>query len=441
MARITSIIFLLLLILNSRICLASVPGQPEEVLAAPPAACAAPSTSNWPGLTLRNGDVTSAAILDEIDGYAKNANTTGGLGGQLVEVTSTADYDSHAGENPVQGSLRWIVERATRANTPIWITFSPVLGRSAVITLKSPLRLGSNVTVDGSCANVTIQGASDTGLLYVIDTHNVVIDRLRLTNNVSDLPGAVLGSTIRLGGNFDAVAILHNEISECGDKCIATTAGRGRPVPRQARVTVAFNYIHDHDKAILFGSYNCLDGDNCTVQEALQNAELRPGLFMTMEGNALIRTAQRNPRVFGRAMLHAFDNYIAFQPYVRPSGKTSAAYGIFVSNGARALIEHNRLVPLDAKKVEAIFTQGMPGTRVGEGDRPGEIRLEGGPQVPPDAIVGQNEPEAVPTPDYAYHAIPLELLPPDQALACVASRAGRNGASSWDDPVCAGPAD
>jgi pectate lyase len=259
---------------------------------------------------------------------------------------------------------------------------------------------------------------------------------VRLTNNISDLPQPVIGSTIRLGGAFDAVAILHDELSECGDKCIAVTSGIGDPVPAQARVTVAFNYIHDHDKTVLFGTYNCVDGDDCTVQEALRNAELGPGLFMTLEGNALIRDAQRNPRVFGRAMLHAFDNYIAFQPYIRPGGVASASYGILVSNGARALIEHNWLVPLDPKKLAAVFTAGTPGTEPPEGDRPGEIRFGGGPQVQANTIAAQSEPQQVLSPYYIYDAIPLETVSPAKALACVATRAGRNGAAYWSSPIC-----
>lgn len=436
MSKIAAAVFLLLLTLNIGTCRAATLSQPEQMMSAPPASCGAPGATSWPGLTLSGGYVTGAAILNEIDSYARSAGTTGGLGGRLMEVTTTADYNQDAGEKAITGLLRYIVQEAAHVNSAVWVTFSPVLGRSAVITLKAPLHIGSNVTIDGTCANVTIQGISDGALLEIENTHNILIDRIKLTNNLSDLPVADPGSAIRLGGTFDAVAILHNELSECGDKCIAVTSGAGDPVPAQARVTVAFNYIHDHDLTLLFGTYNCLDGDDCTVQEALNNAASGPALFMTLEGNALIRDAQRNPRVFGRAMLHAFDNYIAFQPYVRPSGVVSASYGILVSNGARALIEHNWLVPLNPKKLEAIFTQGTPGTSVPVGDRVGEIRLAGGLQGAANAIIAQSAPQEVLSPYYIYHAIPLETLPPSQALACIASRAGRNGAAAWSSSTC-----
>jgi pectate lyase len=423
---------------NMKTCPAFAASPAEQLLSAAPAQCSDPSASNWPGLTLKNGDVVGAAILDEIDGYAQSAGTTGGLGGELVEVTTTADYDSDAGEAPVQGSLRMIVEQADRANTPIWVTFSPALGRGATITLKRPLHLGNDVTIDGTCSDITIQGLSRIGLFYLIDRHNIIVDRLRFrkTNYVSGLPNAELGTAIRLGGAFDAIAILHNDLSECGDGCIDTTSGRGKQVPALSRVTIAFNYIHDHDKTMLFGTLNCADGDDCTTQEAAQNAALGPGLFMTMEGNALIRDAQRNPKVFGRVMLHCFNNYIAFQPHQRPQARPSASYGILVLNGGRALIEHNCFVPLNPGNQAVIFTAGTPGTRRAKGDWPGFIRLAGGPQAPVGAIVVQNDPANVSNPPYAYHPIALESLPPPQALACIASRAGRGGAASWDNPAC-----
>lgn len=389
------------------------------------------------GLSVKDGHVVTAALLGEIHGYARMAGVSGGLGGQLRTVTTDADYNK--GEPPIAGSLRAIMEQAIRANMPVWITFGPDLPRPTTITLKRPLHLGNNMTVDGSCADVTIESDPKTGLFYVIGRHNVVIDRLRFhkTNYVSGMPNASLGTAVRLGGAFDAVAVLHNDLSECGDGCIDTTSGKGKPVPDVARVTIAFNYLHDHDKTMLFGTYNCPAGDDCDAAAAAENARLGPGLFMTMEGNLLMRVAQRNPRVFGRAILHAFNNYIAFQPHARPGGGRSASYGIFVSNGARALVEHNRFVSLDSAKQLAIWTSGMPGAKKElSGDLPGFIRLAGRGQAGPEAIAAENVAGNVPAPPYTYDALPIEALLPDRALACVGSRAGRDGVAQWSDAAC-----
>lgn len=408
----------------------------EAVLGAP-SACGRDPAGAPLGLTVVNGTVTAASIINEIDGYAKLADTVGGLGGHLVLVTSTADYDTDKGETVIPGTLRQVVDRAGHSRVPTWIAFSSAIPSPSVIWLEKPLHIPSNTTIDGSCSDITIEGLPRTGLFYVQSSHNVIIDRLRFrkVNYVSGLPNAELGTALRLGGNFDGVAILHNELSECGDGCIDTTTGPGKPIPDIARVTVAFNYIHDHDKTMLFGTHPC----------AGQTGQCRPDfdcpaphLFMTLQGNAFLRDAQRNPRVYGCAELHAFDNYIAFQPHARPNAKPSASYGIFVSNGARALIEHNVFVPLDRSKNFAVWTAGLPGIKYTPEDHPGSIALAGGPQAPSWALTVEHDPAAVPAPGYSVAMIELENLPPAAALNCVSTRAGRNGGAVWPGDVCAG---
>src|SRR4051812_26414434 len=48
------------------------------------------------GLLVKDGHVVNAALLGEINGYARVAGVSGGLGGQLQTVTTDADYDKDA---------------------------------------------------------------------------------------------------------------------------------------------------------------------------------------------------------------------------------------------------------------------------------------------------------------------------------------------------------
>jgi pectate lyase len=191
--------------------------------------------------------VVAARVIDEIDGFAKTAHVTGGLGGELSVVSTVQDYDSSKGEAAITGSLRAALEFATREKIPLWIVFDPRLGPDAVIHVKRPFRLPDNITLDGTCSAVTFESPSNIGQVHIgqnyVGTQNVIVQRLafRKTGYVSTADEGDTESAIRLKGLFDKVAILHNELSKCGDGCLDITTSPGKPLPHAARITVAFN--------------------------------------------------------------------------------------------------------------------------------------------------------------------------------------------------------
>ena len=144
----------------------------ETLSSAKPIPCT-PASGQWAGLKVENGRVIAADILNEIGGYARDAGVTGGLGGELRVVTSDQDYDSRLGEKPIVGSLRAALGAGPAG--PHWIVFA--LKPGATISLKDTLRLPDNVTLDGSCSDVVLEGPSKLGLVYIFGKRNVVIAR------------------------------------------------------------------------------------------------------------------------------------------------------------------------------------------------------------------------------------------------------------------------
>jgi pectate lyase len=385
--------------------------------------CATPN--HWPGLTVQNGHVIGADMLKEIGGYAREAKVTGGLGGELHVVTSTLDYDPQAGEKPIAGSLR--AELSAGSNRPRWIVFA--LEPGAKIRLKSPLRLSDNVTLDGSCSDVTLEAISTIGLVYVFGQHNVVIARLafRHSDYVEGSRNETSQTCIRLNGLVDAVAIIHNDLSRCGDGTIDITTSPGKPVPELARITISYNRFSRHDKVMLFGTFTCgptgRDDEPCDSRELEHNRNSTPGLFLTLNSNLFYRTTQRHPRIFGRVMAHVVGNVIAF-----------TSYGTFVSNGARALVEDNIYLMTGRRDIpnRAVWTTTTPGALKMPWDVEGFIRASHNRTVG-QAIVNENHPGLVPDPGY-----PGPLMVPGfanlslpKAIACVAARAGTRGPPGW----------
>ena len=410
--------------------------------ARPTPMCAGANAKAWPELTLAEGRVVGADLLREIGGYAGAAHTTGGLGGRLVIVTTPADYNSDVGETPIPGSLRAAVDGARADGAPAWIVFDPALGPAARIEIKTTLRPPDNVTLDGTCADVTLESPDNNTILAYLDAvHNVIVARLAFhkTGYVPELHPDD-DSAIRVHGDVDRIAILHNDLSECGDGCIDITTSPRQPPPGRARITVAYNFIHDHDKVMLLGTFTCAgeDGDQCDRAYFDANRDAVPGFFLTLDGNLFLRTGQRHPRAYGRVSAHIVNNVEAFQALPRPGGRLGGTYGIFVSDDARALIEHNLFIPAPPqRKIPlAAWTVLSPAAMPMLGDVEGFIRLRANAVVS-GAIAAEDRPGLVPEPPYAFRTVPLADLPPKQALACVADRAGRAGAARWSDTLCA----
>lgn len=408
-----------------------------------PPTCPGADAASPAGLTVHDGIVTAADVIKEIGGYAGSAQTTGGLGGRLLVVTTTRDYDPEKHEPPIPGSLRAQLARAQGDKTPAWIVFDPALGPQARIELKRILRVPSDVTIDGSCADITLEAPDTTNTILVYISsgiQNVIITRLAM-RKIGYVPELNPDdeSALRINGDVDRIAVLHNDLYECGDGCIDITVSHNYPMPRAGRITVAYNFIHDHDKVMLFGTFDCpIGGDQCDREYFDRNRLLAPVLHLTLDGNLFLHTGQRHPRVWGRVTAHIVNNVIAFQGLRRPNGALGDAYGIFVSNAARALIEHNLFAAVAPRRnpTLAVWTVVTRGAEKMPGDVEGFVRLRQN-KVIGGAVAADDQPQEVPDPPYTFYALPLEELSFKNAIACLADRAGRTGALAWDARLCA----
>jgi len=399
-------------------------------------------TPSPPGLHLDGERVTDADILLEIQGYARVAHTTGGLGGLLRTVTTVAD--SAPGQPAIPGSLRAFVEEAGARRVAMWIVFDPALGPHLRIELKHTLRLPSNVTIDGTCNSVELEApsASRTILAYIASgTENVILTRLTFRKS-GYIPGSYEnGSAIRANGAFDRVAILHNDLSACGDGCIDITVSPGKPLPPPARVTVAHNLFHDHDEVMLFGTFTCRQNrglNQCDQEYFRANQDEPPVLFLTLHGNAFVRTGQRHPRVFGRVMAHITNNIIAFSAKRQRDGQIGSTYGVFVSNAARALVAGNVIGPLDERRGRpplAIWTVKTPGALRMPTDTEGFVKLYAN-VIWGGAIADEDRPAAVPEPPYRLDEVEPSVLPADDVIRCILERAGPTGTATWNSSRC-----
>jgi pectate lyase len=416
------------------------------------ATCRRTADTPWPGLMLNAGIVTGADVLAEIGGFAKSANTTGGLGGALKVVTTTADYLPFGKEPAIAGSLRAALEDLAKSKSPGWVVFSSDLGPKITITLKAPLRPTDTITIDGRCADVTLETTEKLGLIYIFGTRNIIVSNLafRKSDYVAGRPDDDVEGCIRLNGAFDAVAILHNDLERCSDGVIDSTISPKNPIPNAARVTVAFNFIRDHDKTMLFGTFGCVDGSETFAQgcqaPGIGSATPLPALYLTLEGNIFYRTGQRHPRVYGRVYAHLANNIIVFEQQKKGSRKDGAeqfgsGYGTFVSNGAQALIERNVYLALGRNaRPSAVWTTTSPGAEAMPEDVAGAIRLAGN-LANERALMADNAPETVADPIYrgGWTSPVVAGRSVAEAIACIAGRAGRGGIDHWSVKLCGAP--
>jgi pectate lyase len=210
------------------------------------------------------------ALLAQREGFG--AKTSGGAGGRVRHVTSSA--------NSGRGSLR----TALRGSGPVWIRFD----RNMKIHLRSGLVVGDNVTIDGRGHRVTLTGHGTDGLLLVHD-RNVIIENLVLHN---------FGNTARTAENDtpDAVHvddahrvwIDHCDLSMAGDKLISIDDGA-------SKITVSWNRFHDQEQTFQIG-------DQATGRATRKT-------WVTIDHNYFDATGYRNPLVmYGKA--HLYNNYV-----------------------------------------------------------------------------------------------------------------------------------
>ena len=147
--------------------------------------------------------------------------------------------------------------------------------------------------------------------------------------------------------------------------------------------------------------------------------------------------AVAGPRVWGQVTAHIVNNVVAFQPLGRPRGGLGNAYGVFVADGARALVEHNLFaaIPPRRKPPLAVWTVASPGAMRVPGSVEAFVRLREN-QVTDGAVATPSHPQDVPDPPYIYKTYALERLSLERAIECLSERSGRTGASDWSEKLC-----
>jgi pectate lyase len=287
-----------------------------RLFASPPAPCASD------GVTISSGRVVRAEIYDRMTGFARSAGTVGGLGRPRFLV-SRGDDPSGAAQ---KGSLRWAVAQAASTGGG-WIAFAPEL-RGATIALNSPLRLVSNVTLDGGCAMPRLVGTARGSLLYLRGSRNVVVTRLRLEQR----GGGSDGDCITVSHGADRLWLAFLRLRQCRDGLIDVTRDG---VPGPMRVTISNNRFSDHDKAMLVAG----------ARLPTACGALKSPIQLTVARNIFYETGQRHPRANGDAFVHLHDKVIALSPRSRADGTQSGAYGTLAAEGAQIVAERTLYIP------------------------------------------------------------------------------------------------
>jgi pectate lyase len=231
-----------------------------------------------------------SALLQQREGYG--AKATGGLGGQVIEVTS--DQDSGP------GTLRAALEHAKKG--PTWIRFASDL----TITLDKQLRVPSNTTVDGRGKHVTLL---DDGL-GVYGSKNVILTHVTIDGRLKRFTQAV-----NVANDSRDVWVDHMDLSRMSDRLLNVKNG-------STDVTVSWNKFHNSNKVMLL--------NNITSKDLFKNYERDRIARVTVHHNYFVDTMQRNPRAqFGT--FHLFNNLLENWDF----------YGMSFSLQARALVEGN----------------------------------------------------------------------------------------------------
>jgi hypothetical protein len=346
------------------------------------------------------------------------SGTTGGLDHPLLTFEALDDVAPLGAPRP--GTLRAAVE-AARAAGGGWITPGPGLPAGATVTLRGPLRLPSNTTLDGGCQGLELIAGPRSAMVLLIGTQNAVVTRWRMhappENLASDRPGDCLG----VGGGADRVWLAYNSFGRCGDGVVDITQSTTLPTP--TRATVAFNHFTDHDKVMLLATLDC--GQQRRPAGLVCPRPLAPGwsweagVQVTLQGNVFERTGQRHPRVSGQVYVHMLDNVVAYRPFRREgTGSLGASYGLLVGGGARLFLDHGVFLPLDPRSGYAARVPEPRDPAREEG--PGALRILAA-RAGGGALLAPHAPELVPDPPYRL-AGRMSLDPATPGLVTAAAR-------------------
>jgi pectate lyase len=320
-------------------------------------------------LRTKNGKVVSTSgksydLFSERSGFAEKV--TGGRGGYLRVVKTLKDAPA------LKSSLRSIIDNARRTHQPVWVVFDPKL-RNGTIRLSSELKLPNNITVDGTCSNITLTSDAHNNLFAIRATKNIIITGFKLTKNKYDDLDRRTRDAISVIGAGDQVWIHRNLFKRCGDGCV-DVASKTRP-GRDVRVTISNNIFSNHNKVMLVGSLVCsynrsLPGCQTKDRSALGDLAV-PKIFVTVKGNLFYHTSQRHPKVYSHGFAEVSNNVFLFDITKYKDGRVSAVYGTGADRGGSAVVSENvfsvaRSLP---NPVRATYNVGTGSISVGDNSR------------------------------------------------------------------------
>lgn len=354
------------------------------------------------------GSIVPATTFDDAP-IGDGQGTTGGGDGPVVAVTSLAPNGP--------GTLRELAA-GTDARTVVFAV-------SGTIRLESEIVVGSNVTIDGRGAAIDIVGAG----LELDGSQNVIIRNLRIHDGPDD------------DSNADALAVLngsrnvwidHVSLSEFPDGLLDVTQG-------STDVTLSWNHLHDHGKAMLLGDANRSGA-----------ADL---VDITVHHNFYEHTGERNP-LMRHGQITVMNNVLRNWGYDADSG-----YGMRSDCGGHAWIENNefdagdnsrtiRYIDSDRCDADRPPAAVIRGNRLDDSRFPGELHTELVPEPTDieaepltdamvDAVVGnagwQDVPAVVDIPD-------VEVTPTteDPSTATTATSTDDEPTTTTDDTTTEG---
>lgn len=299
--------------------------------------------SDGPPTFCTSGEAVPAAareFLAQAVGFGRLAS--GGSNGCVYHVTTLAEAGS--------GSLREGAERAE----PLWIVFDV----SGDIELTSAIVMGSNKTVDGRGAAITVR---NFGFILGAPTSNVVIENVTFVGNMQGSNN----DAIQIADGAHTIWIDHCSLSNYGDGLIDITHGA-------TDVTVSWSVFSMHDAVMLIGS-GPMDFEDVNIR-------------VTVHHNWWNQTGTYAPRLrFGKA--HVLNNLI---DQWRSAASASTMDGEIYSEG-------NVFIAKDDKV--AVGTSAGSDTVLGRAKSIGDLLQNG-------AIVQPNLPDLVFEPSASYPYTP-----------------------------------
>lgn len=271
----------------------------------------------------------AAIFADSPSGAA--SGVTGGGGGPVVSVTTLAP------DGP--GSLRTL----SAGDSPRVVRFDV----SGTIAIDHPISVGSNVTIDGSGASITIVGAG----FELWQSTNVVIRNLTIRDAVH-----VDSDAIALRAGSRGVWLDHLDLSGFSDGLIDVTQG-------STDVTISWSHLHDHGKGMLLG-------------DASRSANFEP-VDISLHHNLIENVGERSP-LLRHGRFDISNNVIRSWGYSADSG-----YAVRVDCGAHARIENNQFVQAaNSRAITAIPAENC------DSDAPPAYIATGNQLTDPDALDG-----------------------------------------------------